>query len=379
MKKYGRWIFGVFFFLSSTCLFYRQSITYGGLYASDLPAHIEIARSGNGYSLLYFLMDLMLKTFKDRTALAAVACLGGVLIAGTYACGCRYLIRNFSIGCVNAGFISGILITLCCIYIPVVKPDFYTGGLITQPWHNITYIGMRFFALLTMTVFLSIVDNLTDIRLCDWAKITIFLLVSTSIKPNFFIMFAPALGILLLQDMFHKKISAKDFIRAGGVLIPSLCMIAWQAKVLYGSQSGSGIIITVTESAFFKDGGWGCFAKVTGSLAFPIIVLFIHHREMDRRSGFICVMYFISLIQAVFFEEKGARAGNGNFWWGCMFGGYMLFAWCIPRFILDCADGIKNKSKAGGYILSCGVLLGGHILSGIVYFVKCLSGANYFC
>ena len=42
----------LFLFLVMMQLFYRQSIKFEGRYQSDLPAHIEFALEGRGYSLL---------------------------------------------------------------------------------------------------------------------------------------------------------------------------------------------------------------------------------------------------------------------------------------------------------------------------------------
>lgn len=379
MKRYSKWIIGWVFFLSATFLFYCQSICYHDMYPSDLPAHIEIAKSGNGYSLLYFLMSLILNIFKGGGAQAAIACLGGVLIVGTYIIGCQYIVKESNIDSINASFISGVLIILCCIYIPILKPDFYTGSLITQPWHNITYIGMRLFSLLVMHEFLNIIDDLNTIRFSEWMKITILLMISTSIKPSFFIMFAPVLGCLLIKDKINKRITVGHLIKAGGMLIPSLWIILLQTKILYGAHSNSGIIFSISESVFFKDGCIGSLFKVVGSLTFPIAVFLRHRGGLDRRSGFICAMHFVSIIQAIFFEESGERAGNGNFWWGCMFGGYMFFAWCIPRYILDYMNAMKSRKRADKYLVFCGILFAGHIISGITYFGICLSGGYYYC
>ena len=65
----------LFLFLVMMQLFYRQSIKFEGRYQSDLPAHIEFALEGRGYSLLYWLIGVFYRITNNTLLVAAAEAL----------------------------------------------------------------------------------------------------------------------------------------------------------------------------------------------------------------------------------------------------------------------------------------------------------------
>lgn len=171
-----------------TTLFYRQAIQYNGMYRSDLPIHIRFAVEGDGYSILYFLMGVI---FDLTKSVFFIALLESLMIIITWLFTARliqYMIRGISH--VKACIFGLPIVFLTGIYIPVIYERFYKQQLITQPYHNITYYGMRLFAVCVMIIFVKLFDTyLERIKWSDWCLLSLSLVLATMIKPNFFCSF----------------------------------------------------------------------------------------------------------------------------------------------------------------------------------------------
>lgn len=373
-------------FLASVFLFYNQAVTPDRtVFLSDLPDHIAFAMTGDSYSLMYLVMGLLLKLPRGRVF--SIAVFEALLVVGAGWITYLLLKKIVSENKRNvAFFIAFTLLFLTSIYLPGVYERYYWNTFAAQPWHNITYIGMRFFALWTMYSFFEVYENyLEGISFKQWGKVALPLLLGTAIKPNFLLSFAFALLIILIIDFVknyleNKKIFDKKFlnmVKMGTVVFPACFALLIQAVILYGpSESGaatSSVIIT-WGATLLQDGVFTLVFKTLCSLAFPLLIYICNRNVFDKKTNFTYLMFLVTFIQVHMLDEAGARAGHGNFTWGIYNAAYILFIYAIGYFM----EHFDYKNKKIETVVGC-VLLVGHLISGVIYFVLLLQGGLSYC
>ena len=167
-----------------TLLAYRQIKVPKG-YPSDISQHIRIAKEGRGYSFLYKTLELLLMFAGKRYKAIIIALFEGFLSVLTIYPTAAWMRKRYQTDNWIAFLAAEGMLFLSSIYLPVLQPYFYKSGIVTQPWHNITYIGMRLFAALTLCFFSDILDMYQqELSFRDWLKIALPLAVATGIKPE---------------------------------------------------------------------------------------------------------------------------------------------------------------------------------------------------
>lgn len=377
----SKWALGLILFAVFTILFYRQSIAYEGRYFSDLPAHISFATNGQGYSLLYFCLGVILRLLPGTIG---VAVFESLLVIGSWIMAEKLMVKYFQIQRLTASLLSAGLLFLSSIYIPRIAPYFYAKGIVTRPWHNITFFGMCFFAVITMYYFLEILQHYQEkMTWLDWVKIAVPLMLATSVKPNFLIAFSFTLLLFLIVDFFGGKLTSQKFwhiILMGTTVFPACIVLLFQSVILYGPSDGgesSGIMITLFGSEFFQDGIKQVVLKLARGLTFPALVFLFNRKRLDRSSLFMWAMYLITLLQVILLHETGERANHGNFYWGLYSSGYFLFIWYASRFVENCKEYLAAEHKKHTWYYICGtLLLAAHLLSGLAYFAILFMGGQ---
>lgn len=358
-------------------LFYYQAISFDGRYQSDLPLHIELALSGEGYSILYYIISIIYRIFND---VFYIAVFEAIMVVATWllATGvlCHFLETQKYIRC--SGIALGLTI-MTGIYVPCIYETFYKAQLITQPYHNITYLGMRLTSLGVMILFVKMYDNYLDkIRLKEWCLLTLLLVISTSIKPSFFYGFAFTLFLFLVSDLvkhrFDKKVFRQIFF-IGSTVLPSLLVLFVQAQILYGTNidgQSTGIAL-IWGKSFIASGLFKTVLKLLCGLSFPCLVSWVNRHKMDKNEKFIIIMFIIQLLVCILFTETGERANHGNFYWGLFNAAYLWFFSSIICFVKN----IESKQTKRIYHGIGLVLLGAHLLSSVVYFIHIYRGGLY--
>ncbi len=384
-KKLILIIISIFMFTCFTFMFYGQlNWEDGASYFSDTDEHLEFAQKGTGYSVLYWLIYFL---YKITGTTFSIVILQSILMIATWVVTAKLINVIFkdkydfffsSIIALPVMFLSG-------IYVPRFAPWFYDNQVITQPYHNITYIGMRFCACFCMIAFFKIFKNyLNKIKFTHWTVLTVLLMISTAIKPSFFYGFALTLLFFLIYDFFKNKTydfiknksSRKRLIRIiaiGSTVLLSLPILILQANMLYGgnaTQEESKIIFVWGET-FVKKGLIITSIKIIRSLMFPFMVWIANRKILSRIENFSFLSYIIQLSLAIILSESGPRANHGNFYWGVYSSAFFLFAVVYPRFI----DNLKNYQAHNKlYIVSGSVLMVGHVLSGFAYLLLATLG-----
>ena len=270
------------------------------------------------------------------------------------------------------------------IVIPPLNRGNWNVGLF-QPtvWHNSTYLCMKLFGLLAIYYFFKIRENyLEKIKISDYLIFTILLIITNAIKPNFILVFAPTVAIVLLIDFIksiknkNKKAIINIFILGISILI-SLSVLVYQNAVMYqdDSQGGSGIEFGFLSVYIHYNRNPIC--AVLQSFALPLFLFITHFKKFfkDKTYTFAFIMDAISLFMYLFMNETGERKYHGNFSWGSYFA--MMVTFIISTVILHNSRNEEMKHKKA-YLITGYSLFALHFIFGIIYFIRLQLGANFF-
>lgn len=386
-------------FFSMLFLFVNQA---RGYFRSDLVSHIKAGLDGHSHSSICYTL-LAIPYFLGREVgcgiyLALLVFLT-MLLAGVYIKNIQKMnSKSYEINW-SYSFLLGIAVCFMGgIYIPNVFPVLYlhhnyTGpgtaaSICTQPWHNSSYILMRFFALITMLQFWKIRSKYFDgkIKISEWISFAVLIFLTTAVKPNFIMAFAPAMLVMLILDTFKKKgrYIIRSFILGAGVLVAIPVMLYQQGMIFNASSeyvlteptksaeivNGIGITTSIIEK-MIKDGvllpmlisGLSFFAFVT--------ILCFMKGEINEHLWFSWLMLFFSLMEYWFFIEGGGYAAAGNFGWGVPFCSLLLMISCIERLIV-----LKSKlNKSIVFLVVTPLVL--MIMTGVCYYAYLLGGGDF--
>lgn len=356
---------------------------------SDFPAHISAALNDQGYSLTHLVIKFAYTLFRSSAAISAVMTLIVVLTVVAVAFLLKKLIVLIGNGqnefCDSLPSFGISLVALFSvfsagIYIEKYRPYYYFKlSVLTQPWHNSTYLLMRLLAVMTLIFYFQIEQTYykkkIEIRTYFW--FAFFLTLTNFSKPNFVLGFAPIMLFVLGWDFVQTK--TKSFVQAllfGCCVLISLIPLIFQTSSLYGGTDESAIIL-ITEKWELLLTDWNWFYGIVSEFLFPIIatviILIYSGKHHDISLRILCqgwLFLLMCFLQGVFMEETGPRANHGNYTWGQYFFALLLYLICAAY--LFCIAK-KNKKVYWTFLLYVP-----NIISGIMYF-SCLSGwiGNY--
>lgn len=359
-------------FSSAAVLFYRQAT---GQYISDISIHIRFALEGEqNYSLLHLCFEFLF--LLGQNTVWIVVFLALMAVASVYAT--WYLLRYL------APLVSGprllLLAWLCnfemSIYIPAAG-GIYMGSLSGTVWHNPTYIAFKPLAILAVLFFLYTYKSYLD--KFPWRHFLLFtaaFTLTTWIKPNFALSFAPAMAVLLLADLF--KTRGKSIGRAvllGCSVIPSVVLCLVQAFLLFNEDS---------KVAFGFLELFGIYAQypllnIAKSLLFPLLAL-LYWRQVNGPGAVPVVVTnaVLAYAQLLLLFEEGDRKTDGNFLWGAYFATFLLFvvgAAALSQWQEKNRNSATGKQKAMAYFIWA--ILGIHAATGLIYYISFIVNGSY--
>lgn len=368
---------------SSYQLFLRQAIHYPGrlgVYDSDLPAHISEGINGTAYSLMERSYGFLMETLglNEKAVALWLALLLGAAVFVTW-----LLLRQlFPAGNQRAlHFLAFACSFVMPLYLPWVNDYRYMGMQSGNLWHNSTYLGMKFAAVLVLLLYFSWLKTYQKgISPGKWLLFTASLIFVNLMKPNFILCFAPAMGLQLLADcILARGKTLKYQILSGIPVLISLGVVIYQTTVLFqGKEDGSRIALMLPYN-FLKYNRYP-WAALLQSAAFPLFVLAGNRKELkrDRVFGFAWLVWLFGLLEYLFLGEEGPRKTHGNFSWG--------YSFCIFLVFVVCAAKCYEKIRAGGlsrgrklYWAAAGLLFLGHLACGVTYFIYLYLGGTYIC
>lgn len=351
-------------------------------YLSDYTTHLYGAMTGSGYSLMHIIFRTVINISYNKHILSLVMVVIVLLtILGTSAF-LRFLTNYLSEekpGFEITTFIAAASVLLASIYIPFFQPHFYISRtMLTQPWHNSTYLLMRMFAVIAFLLFIKLQDSY--IEKFDYKTAVAFTMVLTLVnyaKPSFIIAFSPIVLFMLIYDLVNTK--GKSFFPAfkfGICILISLSVVAVQYMTLFGEDDEAGTAFTLHK--FYElITNPASYISLICNLAFPIFVLVIciYLKRKDTNISLRVLilswaMFLLSRLEGVFITETGSRASDGNFSWGTYY-----FAFQLSIVSAAYLMAVRKNLKWGNYIgwllyLAC-------TISGIAYFRLLLQGVYF--
>lgn len=244
-------------------------------------------------------------------------------------------------------------------------------------WHNSTYLCMRLFAVVCILCYMKIERTYRDkITWKQWVVFALLLTITTGIKPSFLTVFAPAMALKLLWDLFH-KVSFKQIFIFGSAVLPACGVMLWQNMVLFGEDTGQG----------FAWNPWFTFslhadrpkAAVLCSIAFPLVVAVFSLKELlkDKKYFFAWLVTGIGFLEALLLAETGNRSNDGNFLWGYCFAIFYIF---IVSFVKWLEMGTRKEHPRLAKVMFgvSGAVLFYQLYCGIYFFLRLLGSETYF-
>lgn len=382
------WVVVALYGAACLYLFYMQSLRPLGtdviLFDSDLPDHLNmILEDGWLYSFtayIYLFLNFLTpgNTVLVAVVLAAVT-IGAVLLTEKLL---RIFLDKEKITALTLGgaMILNMVMPFFWARIGAYRYVSYQSG---NVWHNSTYLFMKPGALIAILLFLEIEKNYAKkIQWKHWLGFCLALIVTTGIKPSFLTVFAPAMALKLLWDLFH-KVPFKQIFIFGCAVLPACGVMLWQNSVLFGES---------TEQGFTID-PWFTFSlhaetpkiAVLCSIAFPLTILVFSVFELlkDKHYAFAWLMTLVGFLEALLLCETGSRARHGNFLWGYFIAIFYIFVVSFVKWLklwknAQTATNAKLKWLYRAMFFIGGLVLYYQTYCGIVFFTRLLEGDSYF-
>lgn len=248
-------------------------------------------------------------------------------------------------------------------------------------WHNSTYLVMRLIGMATLLYYFRLEKTYGErISAKNWFILTALLAVGTGVKPSFLTVFAPALALKLLWDLFH-RVRFRQIFLLGCTVLPSLGVMLWQNAVLFGQDTGNG----------FHFAPWYTFSlhadrpkvAVLCSLAFPLVVVLFSLKKIfsDKQYFFAWMMTGIGFFEALLLAETGSRSRDGNFLWGYLFALFFLYVYSFRVFkemLLTRREEKDTKVVSWIPVALCGLVFLYQLYCGVYFFLRLLGGETYF-
>ena len=410
-RKTGKTVFAIVsvailfvYFSLLTFLHYNQAFyTTTGRFESDLFAHIEMALDGWGYSIMAVILRIFSllpgNAFYFAVALFLAFC-GIETIVLSF-----YFTKKYTDDSKLSFVISIMAAFVMPMFVQSVQPYRYVGYQSPSIWHNSTYIVMKVGALASLYIYFLISEKYKEsMRIIDVVLFSILLALTTSVKTNFVLAFAPAALLFLIIDALS-GVEIKRIIICALTILPSRGVMAFQKYVLFGSETGNSIIIDPLYSVYLRTDK--PYITMILSAAFPVAV-FLYNifgvlkdtlRDFKEKRGikshrvflFMWTMWFSAFMMLLLLRETGARELDDNFAWGydfALFGvfliGLVYFSRNIKRvYNLFFDKDIESKNtleKVTGicYVAMTLAILFYHLYCGVLFFIRLLGGATFF-
>lgn len=375
-----------------TYLYYMQANHKGEQYfESDLPYHIDMALDGWGYSvtaMIYRFFDLLPGRNLWIAVFLAVFTVGAILLTA-------YVLKPYVDNALTRISIATVCGVAMPFFIRAIHYNRYIGYQSPSIWHNSTYIVMKVLA--TAALFLCFAIAQKYAEKLDWKKCVLFavlLAVTTATKTSFVAVFGPAALIMLVADGLT-GVPVKKLLAVATTIIPTVLVVIFQEAVLFGEDTGNGIVIDFGYTVFLR-ADKPQYTMILSAL-FPVLIFLFNimpvlkdtwqdfkqkNKGLTHREFLVSwTMWFFGALELLFLKETGAREKDANFAWGYSYCLFVLFVISCVYFIRNIKSDkfLKgNKTAKVIYAVVMGGILGYHVYCGIYFFLRLLEGITYF-
>lgn len=406
-QKISQWAFWSALFILSCLLFFLHwkqlhvpNDHYRTPYFSDIFPHFRSALNSNknGYTLLFPLIRAFYYGTGENVDGAAflfslflVLCfIASVLLVRKWYC----MVYEKKPGwLVNGLSLSSVMVSM------LVSPRLFTGqsrawyvhtGVSPNVWHNSTTALCRPLSIIVVMLIYKIVQahkNGKPIGKYLWLNV-LFATLSMWAKPSFLMAFLPALCIFLLFELWDNKEKIKEqfvfSIKVGLSFVPAMGIILWQYLYLFMqekpmaqenpvvSQEASGVSFALALSLqqIVK-----LFIFPAGFVTVAMLLCLIFKMQKKKTWIFTSAWFFVAMFIKCFLLESGKRATDGNFDWPLSIALFFLFMIYSGELFLKEHKGL-NKWKLF-CIRFAAVVYSAHLITGILWFAKILTGRQY--
>jgi hypothetical protein len=252
----------------------------------------------------------------------------------------------------------------CSLALTVAMPlpnwwnaDIYLGGVSPNVWHNPTGVLAMPFAVGYFLLGLSFLDR-PGFRTAALTGLVGSL--SLLAKPNYFLAFAPLLGLASLS-LFRRLLPLKALALLAIAFIPPALVLGAQFLWL---ANDTAVIYAPFEVwlAYARSMDRIAFGVLLG-VAFPICVAVCFLREINRDRMMILAWLSleIAILTYICFAERGVRLTNGNFGWGMIYANHVLFV---------ASAALLFRQPHSYRRLLCFFVLAAHAISGIDHLLR---------
>lgn len=262
------------------------------------------------------------------------------------------------------------LVCVCLIFVEGLMPlwhwaagNMYIGFCAPNIWHNPTIICLIPFALLSL-IYIEKYYFKNEQTKKNWILLCLFLTLGTFAKPSFLIAIVPALGVMMLIDLIKQKWkNIKHVLYTALAFIPSVLIIVLQYFVLFGSDSSSGITISI-----------GNLPVLTVPLLIltPALIYIFNAKRISKLDALCMMFYVVSFLIGFFITETGERALHGNFGWSYQCAATFLYIFSLIRYAICYAE-MKKYQRV---IVDVAFVL--NLVCGIVYFCRVWILGDYY-
>lgn len=376
-------------------LFYMQAIHCGTreLYFSDIKAYLEtILGVECDYDFPYPVYFWLGKFFLHFANVAVAASLAATLLNSLGVVILFYymwkLLQAYDQK-IAAGAYAGIFtvfLTFAMFFVSMLYlpgrirfwgiTNSYLGVFTPNPYHNITYMATRPFAILAFFLYARILDyyeERTDLK--EFFLFGLSLLLTTMTKPSYTLILVSTAGLVMLYRLFRER--WKNFRRSfylGLAFVPTFLDLLYQFGGVFGTDSKAG------ESGgigFGIGSVWKLYTNniplaVILALGFPLLVLLFHRKEIKDNTlyRFSWAQLIVSAMELFLLYENGRRFSDANFSWGYMHGIFFVF---VTSLIVLMEDTLETREK-GTALWAQWLLFGLHLVCGIGYFIYIWNG-----
>lgn len=376
-------------------LFYMQAVhcETRELYFSDIKAYLEtILGVECDYDFPYPVFFWLGKFFLHFTNVAVAASLAAALLNSLGIIVLFYYMQKLlcayykktsvgdHVGIITA-FLTFGMFFVSMLYLPgrirfLGITNSYLGVFTPNPYHNITYMATRPFAILAFFLYVRILDyyeERTDLK--EFSLFGLSLLLTTMTKPSYTLILVSTAGFVMLYRLFCKR--WKNFKRSfylGLAFVPTFIDLLYQFGGVFGAKSKAGEIGGI---GFGIGSVWKLYTNniplaVILALGFPLLVLLFHVKEIKENTlyRFSWAQLIVSAMELFLLYENGRRFSDANFSWGYMHGIFFVF---VSSLILLMEDTLEKRVKKAA-LWSQWLLFGLHLACGIGYFIYIWNG-----
>lgn len=398
MKNFGRKLEIIFFLLLwggylalTLLLFHRQTVYYGGGYASDIGPYVSYMQGIDvGYEYPYPIMFWVGRFFmlfvEPRMALAfAVTFLNGLTVPILkYYIG-KYMQNDGGWTAKKAVFSTAL--TFSMLFVSMLFMDLsgesigwrYRGVFSPNPYHNATYLVARPFSIVCFFMFADLLHTYEkEVNRKKYLLFALFLLLSTMTKPSFMLGFVVTAALLLFYRTCRCRF--RNFAK-------TMCLAACALPAILGLLYQFGGVFTGKNSMGEEAGigfgfleAWSMQEKPVGEalllgLALPVVVLLFNWKSLKEDGAYRLSWQYlvVNLAMLLFLYEKGYRKGHVNFAWGYMYA--MFFSYLMSALVIW-RSACKKAKPVWAIVLQAGVYVW-HLVCGIVYFSNVMSGGMF--